>query len=208
MHGWVRDYRADGTFIATAPCHVIYSYIRGESHPFARLAHFNATTDLLRIDAGDDALQIVTDPRTGQVPSDGRVVGHMPTQEQTLGTLIGKMGAGSGWTEGRIIGWIPWRGRQAVCTDAEASPGDAGGPVWRWDQYGVRALGIVVAYNPATGGACYLPIQQVLRDWGAWLPVLGGTAYAYEAGQLDPSIPQLDGQYSVPIQYVPVQALP
>lgn len=199
----------DGTFITSAHCHVIYSSVRGEDRTFGRLAFVNGTTTLIREDPDDDALQIVVDPTSGLAPSDGRVVGYMSTSEQTLGTLVGKMGAGSGWTEGNIIGWIPWRDRQAICTDAEAARGDAGGPVWRWDAAGLRALGIVVAYDPETRGACYVPMQQILNDWGAWLPVFGPTAYATTAGRLDAGIPELDASdYIVPIEYVPTADLP
>lgn len=200
----------DGTFIVTGNCHVIFSSVRGESRRFGQLAYANGTTDLIAVDPGDDAYQIVVDPLTGAVPSDGRVVGYMPTGEQKQGTLVGKMGVGSGWTEGRITGWIPWHGgSQAICTDAAAAAGDAGGPVWRWDQDGLRAVGIVVAWNQESESMCYLPMQQVLRDWGAWLPAFGSTACADEPGRIDPEIPELsaEGHYH-PRDSVPVETLP
>lgn len=201
---------SDGTFIVTGNCHVIFSYVRGESRRFGQLAHSNGTTDLIELDPGDDAYQIVVDPLTGAVPADGQVVGYMPTAEQVQGTLVGKMGAGTGWTEGRITGWIRWHGgSQAICTDATAGAGDAGGPVWRWDQNGLRAVGIVVAWNQGAESMCYLPMQQVLRDWGAWLPAFGSTACADEPGRIDSGLPELnpEGHY-IPKDSVPVGGLP
>jgi hypothetical protein len=98
------------------------------------------------------------------------------------------MGDGSGWTEGRVTGWIDFRGMQAICTTARTEPGDAGGPVWRWDQHGLRAAGVTVAFDAATGQGCYLPIQPVLHEWGAWLPVYGPTARPSGPGALPAAV--------------------
>jgi len=149
--------------------------VRGDAgifaHDFARRS--TDPTFLLRMTDGNDAHQLVVDPTTGEMPGNGAIQGWMPSSEQAVGLLIGKMGISSGWTEGEILGTAPGRyGELLLCTDAPAAPGDIGGPVWRSDSAGLRALGTVVAISDQ-GGACYRPIQETLYQYGAYLPSFG-----------------------------------
>lgn len=142
---------------------------------------------LVRLDPGDDALQIVVDPVTGRSPGDGRVRGWYANSALTRGFVIGKMGIASGWTEGAITAWqtvvdnrTGWR-YYLLCSNVPILPGDSGGPVWRWDSNGIMAIGIAVFRLDAGGFMCFNPIQNVLNRFGAWLPVYttaarGGTA--------------------------------
>lgn len=195
-----------GVFLLGArDCVLVRAPVLGIDRELGMVDHANATSVLVSQPPSDDAFQLVVDPLTGAVPADGWIRGVMPTAEQGQGVLVGKMGAGSGWTEGRVTGWIDYRGNAAICTDARTVPGDAGGPVWRWDEQGLRALGVVVAYHPGTGGGCYLPIEAVLASWGAWLPVPGGVAVVDGPGTLAQGLPQLDAAgYTTPIRYEPV----
>jgi hypothetical protein len=130
-------------------------------------------TVLLRMRPGNDAHQLLVDPITGEMPGSGRVQGWTRSVDQPVGLLVGKMGIDTGWTEGRILGTAPGRfGELLLCTDAPAGPGDVGGPVWRDDASGLRALGTVVGISDA-GGACYRPIQETLYQYGAYLPSFG-----------------------------------
>lgn len=193
----------DGTFVTSSrDCMVIAWAVRGTDRPFGFIAAANSTSLLFRMDlpAGwstppDDVLQIVVDPRTGRSPGDGQIESYVPTVEQVPGTAVAKMGDGTGWTEGVVTGWSTWRGARVICSTARTGPADAGGPVWRWDRYGLRAVGITVSYDPATGNGCYLPMEDVLSQWGAWLPVFptvfaSGRAYP-GTPQTAPSLPQL-----------------
>ncbi|MEV4735679.1 MULTISPECIES: hypothetical protein [unclassified Microbacterium] len=151
--------------------------IRGDSGYYADVFATRATdpTVLLRMRSGNDAHQILVDPTTGVSPGDGRVQGWTPTSSQSVGMLVGKMGIDTGWTEGKILGIAPGRfGEYLICTDAPAGPGDVGGPVWRWDASGLRALGTIAGITEA-GGACYRPIQETLYAYGAYLPSFGAS---------------------------------
>ncbi|MFJ6531612.1 hypothetical protein [Microbacterium sp. NPDC091662] len=168
-----------GTFLTTATaCGFIGAAdgsIRGDAgyhaDQFAR--RDNDPTVLLRMRPGNDADMLIVDPTTGQMPGNGELQGWTRSVDQPVGLLIGKMGIDTGWTEGRILGTVPGRfGEQLLCTDAAAGPGDVGGPVWRQDDSGLRALGTVVGISDA-GGACYRPIQETLYQYGAYLPSYG-----------------------------------
>lgn len=168
-----------GTFLTTAAsCEIGMAAdlsIRGDAGYYADVF---ARRDgdpmvLLRLRLGNDAHQLVVDPLTGAMPGDGRIQGWTASAAQPVGLLIGKMGIDSGWTEGRVLGTAPGRfGEQLLCTDAAAAPGDFGGPVWRNDSSGLRALGTVAGIT-AEGGACYRPIQETLYEYGAYLPAFG-----------------------------------
>lgn len=185
-------------------CTTVISPVHGTDRAFG-WPRYRGSTVLVELTPPDDAFQILVDPTTGQRPGTGYVQGYMPTADQAEGVLVGKMGAGSGWTEGPITGWIAYRGLVAICAAVATAPGDAGGPVWRWDEHGLRALGVIVAYDPATSHGCYLPIQGVLAEWGAWMTVFGPTVNVPDAGTLAPGLPQLDATpYTNPIQYIPI----
>ncbi|WP_156366510.1 hypothetical protein [Microbacterium sp. No. 7] len=124
--------------------------------------------------------QIVVDPLTGISPgpgAQGRITGLMPTSAQTKGTLVGKMGKRTGKTEGKITGTYSWYGVTGIVADFFADKGDSGGPVWRWDGNGLRAVGVQVGvlHHQLTQkyiGAVYIPIETLLAQWGnASLPV-------------------------------------
>jgi hypothetical protein len=168
-----------GTFLTTAAsCGIGMAAdlsIRGDAGYYADVVARRDTdpTVLLRVRPGNDAHQLVVDPRTGAMPGDGRIQGWTASADQPVGLLIGKMGIDTGWTEGRVLGTAPGRfGEQLLCTDAAAAAGDFGGPVWRSDWSGLRALGTVVGIT-ADGGACYRPIQETLYEYGAYLPSFG-----------------------------------
>ena len=128
---------------------------------------------LLKMRPGNDAFQMIVDPVTGAMPGDGKVRGWTASAAQPVGMLVGKMGIDTGWTEGRILGIAPGRfGEMLLCTDAPASAGDVGGPVWRNSASGLRALGTVAGISHR-GGACYRPIQETLYEYGAYLPTFG-----------------------------------
>ncbi|MBD3940118.1 hypothetical protein IF188_00205 [Microbacterium sp. NEAU-LLC] len=103
----------------------------------------------------------------------------MPNAAQTTGVLVGKMGITTGWTEGSIIGSINWYGTTAMVTNYWSSGGDSGGPVWRYDGAGLRAVGMhvgsVLDQNKKRIGAAYIPINTLLDQWGATLPVFAKT---------------------------------
>jgi len=175
---------SSGMFTMTAGhCGSVGNVVRGTDAPFASVSYKKPTTRgdslLTTVYAGVTQLQIIVDPRTGSSPgSNGKVTGVMPSSQQTSGTLVGKMGITTGWTEGTVYGTIPWYGRTAICSTAQTRPGDSGGPVWRADQYGLRAVGMTVAYFESTGYGCYLPMDQLLAEWGATLPTFPGGALA------------------------------
>lgn len=168
-----------GFFLTTAAaCSILLAAdgsIRGDAgyHADVFARRDNDPTVLLRMRPGNDAHQLVVDPITGQMPGNGEVQGWTRSVDQPVGLLIGKMGIDTGWTEGNILGIAPGRfGEQLLCTSAPAGPGDVGGPVWRQDNFGLRALGTVVGISDA-GGACYRPIQETLYQYGAYLPSYG-----------------------------------
>lgn len=151
---------------------------------------------LVRMTAGNDAHQMVVDPITEAMPGDGRIMGWMPTAQQRYGMLVGKMGAGTGWTEGRILGaYYATYPYIVLCTDAPASAADIGGPVWRSDEGGLRALGTVAAISD-TGSACYRPIQETLYEYGASLPTFGADQGRPGWGTLAPGLFAYDGSAS------------
>lgn len=157
-------------------------------------------TVLLRMRAGDDAHQILADPLTGETPGDGRIEGWTASVDQPVGLLVGKMGIDTGWTEGRVLGTAPGRfGELLLCTDAPAASGDVGGPVWRSDATGLRALGTVVGISDR-GGACYRPIQETLHQYGAHLPSFGPDQGRPGWGRFAPGMIAYDG--SVEVTYV------
>lgn len=161
------------------------------------------TTDplvLLRMRPGNDAHQTLIDPITLAIPGDGLVRGWTRSVDQRAGWLVGKMGIGTGWTEGRILGTAPGRfGEQLLCTDAVASAGDVGGPVWRNDETGLRALGTVAGISDR-GGACYRPIQETLYQYGAYLPSFGPDQGRPSWGTFAPGMPAYRG--TVEVTYV------
>ncbi|MBM7817752.1 hypothetical protein JOE63_000229 [Cellulosimicrobium cellulans] len=198
-----------GTFLlGPRACSVIYSSVRGSDRLYGWTFSQNYPDGnaLVREIPGDDAYQIVRDPLTGRTPGDGRVVGWTASAAQPLGMLVGKMGIGTGWTEGRITGAVMFRGAALLCTDMRTGPGDAGAPVWRSDATGLRALGTVQAYDPRTGTGCYRPIQETLAIYGAYLPSFGPPQGRPGFGTLAPGMPWLDGgdALAVPVKNIPV----
>lgn len=176
--------------------------IRGDAGSYADVfaRRDDEPTALLRLRTGNDAHQLVTDPITGATPGDGRVQGWTPSEEQPMGFLVGKMGIDTGWTEGRILGVAPGRfGELLLCTDARATAGDVGGPVWRNDGSGLRALGTVVGISDR-GGACYRPIQETLYRYGAFLPSFGPDQGRPGPGRFAPGMTVYEG--TVQVTYV------
>lgn len=149
---------------------------------------------LLRMRPGNDAHQLIVDPTTGDSPGGGYIHGWTRTVDQHVGMLVGKMGVDTGWTEGRILGIARLSNSDVwlLCTDAAASGGDIGGPVWRWDSTGLRALGTVVAVSEQ-GGACYRPIQETLYEYGAYLPSFGPDQGRPSWGTFAPGMVYYDG---------------
>lgn len=150
---------------------------------------------LLEMRPGNDAHQLLVDARTGESPAGGYVQGWMPTRDQSYGMLVGKMGIDTGWTEGRIVGIARWHYDPniiLICTDAPASGADGGGPVWRNDEYGLRALGTVLGVTDK-GGACYRPIQETLYAYGARMPSFGPEQGRPTWGTFAPGMPLYDG---------------
>lgn len=143
-------------------------------------------SEIFRMVPGDDAHQYVADPLTGEEPGDGEIVGFTRTVEQLPGMLVGKMGVGSGWTEGTITGVVD----NLICTTMDAAPGDLGGPVWRNDETGLRALGTVRGLDDQ-GHACYRPIQETLYEYGAYLPAFGPSQGRPSWGTWAPGMPFL-----------------
>lgn len=138
---------------------------------------------------------------TGRSPGPGgagRVTGVFPKSSLGSGTLVGKMGVTSGWTEGTIYGTITWYGMTAYCSTARTRGGDSGGPVWRSDGGGLRAVGITVAYNADTSNGCFIPIQDLLNEWGAWLPVFPSLAAADVPQPAAKPLPVLDPTGLIP----------
>jgi hypothetical protein len=157
-------------------------------------------TVLLRMRPGNDAHQVLVDPITGAMPGNGLVQGWTRSIDQPVGLLVGKMGIDTGWTEGRVLGTAPGRfGEQLLCTDASANAGDVGGPVWRADASGLRALGTVVGISDG-GGACYRPIQETLYQYGAYLPSFGPDQGRPSWGTFAPGMVAYQG--SVDVTYV------
>lgn len=189
---------SDGTFVtSSSSCMVIHWAVRGVDRAFGFVAAASAPSLLFRMTLPpawdtppDDALQVVVDPVSGASPGDGQIESYVPTSEQVPGLAVAKMGAGSGWTEGVVTGSATWQGVTVICSSARTAPGDAGGPVWRWDRYGLRAVGITVAYDPATGDGCYLPMEDLLSRWGAWLPVF---PTVFPSGRAYPGQPRTAG---------------
>lgn len=174
-------------FLTAGHCAGVGTVVYGTDTRFGVVSHTRWTvhdTALIRPDSGVDAYQIVVDPVSGRSP--GRVVGIFPEGSLGNGTRVGKMGVTTGWTEGGVYGTISWYGMTAYCSNADTWAGDSGGPVWRSDGQGhVWAVGITVAYYPATGDGCFLPIQRLLDNWGAYLPV-----FAYAAVSMPNGSPQ------------------
>lgn len=195
-----------GVFTMTAGhCGSVGNTISGPAGTWARVSYKKPTTQgdslLATAYSGVTQMQIIRDPRTGRVPAGtGRVTGVMPTSQQKTGTLVGKMGVTTGWTEGKIYGTTTWMGRTAICSTARTLPGDSGGPVWRSDGNGLRAVGMTVAYIKSTSNGCYLPMDQLLSEWGAWLPVFASRAGATEVNPTEvyEGLPKIDPSLLVP----------
>lgn len=190
-----------GTFTMTAGhCGSPGQTVRGTDAAFATIAYKKPETQgdslLTQVHSGVSQLQIIVDPLTGRTPGgDGRVVGVMPSSQQTNGTLVGKMGTTTGWTEGKISSRSTWYGRTLICTTAKADYGDSGGPVWRADGNGLRAVGMTVAKLMTDNSMCYHPMDELLREWGASLPTFAGVVAPASAeaisGTLD-DLPEID----------------
>lgn len=145
---------------------------------YTRPALGDTKTDsaLIKVGAGDDAYQIVRDPKTGKVPGGtGKVVGVLSSSNFTNGFLIGKMGVTSGWTEGRIYGHTDnfnGSGITVYCYNGVTMGGDSGGPVWRTaPNGGIYALGIVINHNEDNQSGCFFPLDSLLARWDVHLPV-------------------------------------
>ncbi|MEV4280948.1 trypsin-like serine protease [Actinoplanes xinjiangensis] len=171
-------------FLTAGHCGDVGSVIYGTDRRFGHIAHSRWKTHdtaLIKPDSGVDAYQTVVDPKTGSSP--GKVTGIFPTSSLGNGVLVGKMGVTSGWTEGRIYSTVLLYGMTAYCSTARTLPGDSGGPVWRTDGAGgVVAVGITIAAYEDTHNGCFIPIQTLLSNWGASLPVFprGAAAVAPE----------------------------
>jgi hypothetical protein len=156
-------------------------------------------TAVVKLLAGNTARQIVHDPKTGRRPNKhGKVVGVVPTTSLRNGLAIGKMGMTTGWTEGVIVGKAQWHDMEVVCADAStgnfAWAGDSGGPVWRNGKEGLRAVGITVSYNKLTGRGCFVPVERLLKEWKATMPVhrVKATSASAAARDVEPSDEVLD----------------
>ncbi|MGC5290893.1 trypsin-like peptidase domain-containing protein [Micromonospora sp. DT231] len=149
------------------------------------ITHNSFDSALVKLDAGNDAQQIVVDPLSGRSPGSGRVMGYYRNSALSQGFVIGKMGRRTGWTEGRVTSWqqVTYNGAREylLCSTVPAAPGDSGGPVWRLDGNGVMAIGIVIAGPEDGSGMCFKPIENVLNRFGAWLPVFGASGKAVES---------------------------
>lgn len=97
--------------------------------------------------------------------------------------MVGKMGQTTGWTEGTITSY----GMTAYCPQAYTWAGDSGGPVWRTGGGGVLAVGITAAYCEDSGDGCFIPIQDLLNERGAWLPVSPARPRSNRRGRPSPS---------------------
>ncbi|MET4782135.1 hypothetical protein [Glaciihabitans sp. UYNi722] len=198
-----------GVFIlGPKACSVIFSSVRGSDRNFGYVVSKSEPDGnaLIRENPGDDAFQVVRDPLTGAQPGTGAIVGWMPSDQQSAGMLIGKMGIGTGWTEGRIVGAVDFRGQTLLCAEMKTGLGDAGGPVWRNDANGLRALGTIQAFDPVTTMGCYRPIQETLWNYGASLPSFGPDQGRPPFGQLAPGTPYLDlPGLAVPVKNIPVR---
>lgn len=169
-------YGTSGTFILTAGhCFGPGERVYGTQASFGTLAYRKWTTTdgdsgLIRADAGVTTYQTIVDPKTGNSPGNGQVTGKMSNDEQTYGTRVGMMGIVTGKAEGTIqYRYYLWNGLYSYCATYQRAKGDSGGPVWRLDGQGLRALGMHVGkfdYEGATYG-CYLPIDTLLSQWGA-----------------------------------------
>lgn len=201
-------YGDSGYFLTgTKQCSVIFSTVRGTDRIFGDVVAKNEPDGnaLIREIPGDDSYQVVRDPLTGPTPGDGRIVGWTASNRQTPGMLVGKMGVGTGWTEGRILGAVDFQGETLLCTTMETDAGDAGAPVWRSDSTGLRALGTIQAYDRATRTGCYRPIQETLWNYGAALDSFGPDQGRPNFRSLAPGMPWLPApQLSVPVDYIPL----
>ena len=172
-------YGASGTFILTAGhCYNPGVRVYGTTAGFGSLRYqkWTSTTGdsgLIDADPGVTMYQTIVDPVSGTSPgpnNSGQVTGKMSNDEQTYGTLVGKMGITTGWTDGTIqYRYHLWYGLYSYCATYNRAGGDSGGPVWRWDGQGLRAAGMHVGkfdFEGATYG-CYLPIDTLLSQWGA-----------------------------------------
>jgi hypothetical protein len=186
-----------GFFLLGANCATVTAFqVRNNQGVFANYLASPASlrdgsSALYEMVPGDDAHQMVADPLTGEQPGDGRIVGFMPTVQQRPGMLVGKMGVGTGWTEGAITGVVG----DLLCTTMEVAPGDLGGPVWRLDENGLRALGTIRGRD-SSGHGCYRPIQETLYEYGANLPVFGPDQGRPTWGTWAPGMPYLGGTTS------------
>lgn len=201
-------YGDSGYFLTgTKQCSVIFSSVRGTDRIFGNVVAKNEPDGnaLIRELPGDDSYQIVRDPLTGQTPGDGKIVGWTASNQQAEGMLVGKMGVGTGWTEGRITGAMNFQGETLLCTTMKTDLGDAGAPVWRSDASGLRALGTIQAYDPASQTGCYRPIQETLWNYGASLDSFGPNQGRPNYGSLAPRMPWLSTtRLVVPVDNIPL----
>lgn len=176
-------YGTSGSFVMTAGhCGWIDATVFGTGAAWGRLAYRKLSyhgapsgaagdSALIRYYSGVTPYQTVVDPLTGYKPAgNGQVTGKMPTSQQTVGTLVGKMGRTTGRTEGRIRVAFNWKGQRALCAEYGSAGGDSGGPVWRSDSQGLRAVGMHVGSIANGSGSrygCYIPIDTLLSQWGA-----------------------------------------
>jgi hypothetical protein len=165
---------------------------------------------LVQLVPGDDAYQIVVNPIDQRSPGSGRVRGWYANSALTERFVIGKMGNTTGWTEGQITGWQEVKYKDdgvrdyLLCTTVTADHGDSGGPVWRNDQNGVMAIGIVIA-KLDDGNMCFMPIENVLNRFGAWLPVFSSSSALSSEPAAAKVVTTPDGP-PLPVNLTPVPA--
>jgi hypothetical protein len=167
-------------------------------------------TQVVTHTTGLDSLQTVIDPVTGTSPGTGKVTGYYQTSQLWNGMVVGKMGATTGWTEGPIVGTRVWNNSTLSCSTATAAKGDSGGPVWRWESTGIKAIGISLDSFPGPNGGpdwdCFMPIDEALWHWNATLPVWppgssplsGGAPLPRPAGSFGPQGPRPANAQPVP----------
>ena len=136
--------------------------------------------------AGVDAWQDVVNSSEGVI---GHTVGKVGNSELPGGMYVNMVGRTTGWTWGQIDSrWFVWANGElvkcAIYKDGSGK-GDSGGPVFTRDSSNrAKAVGMHVGKAEVTPGvfwSCFLTIDDLLRHFGATLPVFsaaGVTSYA------------------------------
>lgn len=198
--------RTNGTsapyFLTAGHCFSTNQPVYGTSGQFGvgQSSHWSfggVDSALIRPLPGVDGLQ--------EIPDLGRVVGKMSNEwSTTAGNGIAMQSPRTGRVYGTIAGgwWLWYNDTRVACGTYWSVDGDSGSPVFVHNANGVYAAGVHVGRSGHW--ACFVTIDDLLADWGVWLPVF--SAAAAKTGSKIPDL-KLLADLRGPAEKLPVQPL-